>query len=234
MSSAAPDDAPRFAERPSTPFVPEGLAFAAVPLGGAVLAGAAGAPWLAWPLAALSAFVLFFFRNPARVAPGGASCVVAAADGRVLEAGAAELADGTKGLRVAVFLSLFDVHVNRAPVAGRVVSVERSGGRYRAAFDPRAEGENARCALELETPGGARVRVVQIAGLVARRIVCHPRPGEWLGRGDRYGLIRFGSRTDVLLPPDAELRVARGQRVRGGRSVIAVLAPPARDGAAPP
>jgi phosphatidylserine decarboxylase len=124
---------------------------------------------------------------------------------------------------VGIFLSIFDVHVNRCPVAGRVVAVERSGSRYLAAFDRRAETDNARCELVLETADGECVSVVQIVGLVARRIVCHPQVGEWVGRGARYGLIRFGSRTDVVLPADAELRVRRGERVRGGSSVVAEL-----------
>ena len=122
-----------------------------------------------------------------------------------------------------IFLSVFDVHVNRAPIAGRVVSIERGGTSYLAAFNRRAETENVRCTLTLETGRGERVRVVQITGLIARRIVCHPRVGDWVRRGDRYGLIRFGSRTDVVLPLSAELRVRRGDRVRGGSSVLAQL-----------
>jgi phosphatidylserine decarboxylase len=149
--------------------------------------------------------------------------VVAPADGRVLEAGEITRPDGSRAQRVGIFLSVFDVHVNRSPVAGRVVSIERGGTRYLAAFDRRAETENARLELALETARGEKVGVVQITGLIARRIVCHPRVGEWVERGARYGLIRFGSRTDVVLPPEAEIRVRRGERVRGGASVVAVL-----------
>jgi phosphatidylserine decarboxylase len=115
------------------------------------------------------------------------------------------------------------VHVNRAPIAGRVISIERGGVSYLAAFNRRAESENVRCTLTLETARGEKVRVVQITGLIARRIVCHPRVGDWVRRGDRYGLIRFGSRTDVVLPVSAELRVRRGESVRGGSSLIAQL-----------
>ena len=122
-----------------------------------------------------------------------------------------------------IFLSVFNVHVNRAPVAGRVLSLERSGDAFKAAFDRNAETRNVRLAMELETGAGQRVGVVQITGLIARRIVCHPEIGQWLARGVRYGLIRFGSRTDVVLPLDAELLVAEGHRVRGGSSVIARL-----------
>ena len=104
-----------------------------------------------------------------------------------------------------------------------MISVERGGTDYLAAFDRRAETRNVRCTLELETAAGERVRVVQITGLIARRIICHPQPGEWVRRGDRYGLIRFGSRTDVVLPMSAELNVKRGDVVRGGSRVIARL-----------
>jgi phosphatidylserine decarboxylase len=215
--------APRFAERPTEPIVREGWLFAA-PLGAAAgLAGLALGPAAGLPLLALSLATLAFFRNPARAAAADPSAVLAPADGRVLEAGEVARPDGARAKRVAIFLSVFDVHVNRSPVAGRVVSVERGGRSHLAAFDRRAEARNARCELVLETQRGERVAVVQIAGLVARRIVCHARAGEWVERGARYGLIRFGSRTDVILPPRAELRVRRGERVRGGASVVAVL-----------
>jgi phosphatidylserine decarboxylase len=215
---------PRFAERPTEIVVRDGVVMGAVPL---LLAGPAMA--LGWSAAAvallgLALFVAFFFRNPPRLGPEGERAVVAPADGRVLEAGEVERPDGSKLLRVGIFLSIFNVHVNRAPVSGRVVALERGGERYLAAFDRRAEAHNVRCELTLETERGERVGVTQITGLIARRIVCHPRVGEWIERGDRYGLIRFGSRTDVLLPPSARLRVKRGDRVRGGSSVVAELA----------
>ena len=212
-----------FAERPIEPIVRDGLVLAAGLGAGAAVAGLAVGAWLAGPLLALALFTLAFFRNPAREIPGDERTVVAPADGRVLEAGEIVRPDGSRAKRVGIFLSVFDVHVNRSPVAGRVVSIERGGTRYLAAFDRRAETANVRLELALETARGERVGVVQITGLIARRIVCHPRVGEWVERGARYGLIRFGSRTDVVLPPEAELRVARGERVRGGASVIARL-----------
>ena len=214
---------PLFAERPTEPIVRDGLVLAAALGAGAGAAALAVGPWLGGALLALALFTLAFFRNPARAIPGDERTVVAPADGRVLEAGEILRPDGTRAQRVGIFLSVFDVHVNRSPVAGRVVSVERGGTRYLAAFDRRAETQNVRLELALETARGERVGVVQITGLIARRIVCHPRVGEWVERGSRYGLIRFGSRTDVVLPPEAELRVARGERVRGGKSVIARL-----------
>ena len=218
-----PAAAPRFAERPTEPIVRDGLLLAAAVGAAAALGGIVAGPWLGGPLLALALFTLAFFRNPAREIPGDERSVVAPADGRVLEAGEIVRPDGTRAQRVGIFLSVFDVHVNRSPVAGRVVSIEPGGSRYLAAFDRRADTENVRTELALETARGERVAVVQITGLIARRIVCHPRVGEWIERGARYGLIRFGSRTDVVLPPEAELRVRRGERVRGGATVVAVL-----------
>ncbi|MBW1684916.1 MAG: phosphatidylserine decarboxylase family protein [Deltaproteobacteria bacterium] len=223
---AASDTEPRgplFRERPREFIVRDGLALGVAPLVLAGLAGLLGWTGIGYALLGLSLFVAFFFRNPLRLLPGDERTVVAPADGRVIEAGEIERPDGTQARRVGIFLSIFDVHVNRAPVAGRVVAVERGGEKYLAAFNRRAEAENVRCEVTLETERGERVGVTQIAGLIARRVVCHPRPGEWIARGARYGLIRFGSRTDVVLPMDAELRVRPGERVRGGSSVIAQL-----------
>jgi len=221
-ASGAPA-APRFEERPTERIVRDGWLLAGVPLGLGLLFALAGAGFAAGCLLALGAFALAFFRNPSRVVPGDERSVVAPADGKVLEAGEITQPDGSRAKRVAIFLSVLDVHVNRIPVAGRVVSIERCGTHYRPAFDGRVASENVRLALALETERGERVEVVQITGLIARRIVCHPRVGEWVGRGMRYGLIRFGSRTDVVLPPEAELRVRAGERVRGGETVVALL-----------
>jgi len=222
VAGAAPTPR-RFVERPTAPVVPDAWGLAAVPALAAAACGAAGWGVVAVGLAALAGFVVFFFRNPDRRPPPDPAAVVAPADGRVLHVDEIEEADGGKALRIAIFLSVLDVHVNRMPLAGRVVAVERAGRRFRAAFDSRAEADNARCTLTLETAEGLRFRVVQIVGLVARRIVCHPRVGEWVERGERFGLIRFGSRTDVVLPAGAVPRVRRGDRVRGGSSVVAHL-----------
>jgi phosphatidylserine decarboxylase len=221
----APDEppVPRFAERPTEPIVRDGLVLAALLAAGALLAGLFLGPWVGGPLLGLALFTLAFFRNPAREIPGDERSVVAPADGRVLEAGEILRPDGSRAKRVGIFLTVFDVHVNRSPVAGRVVALARGGTLFLAAWNRRAETENVRLELELETARGERVGVVQITGLIARRIVCHPRVGEWLERGSRYGLIRFGSRTDVVLPLEAELRVRPGERVRGGASILARL-----------
>lgn len=220
---AATPDGPVFAERPTEFIVKDAFVLGALPLALAGVAGALGWHWLGGVLLACTVFVACFFRNPPRFIEGDERAVVAPADGRVLEAGEIELPDGSKAKRVGIFLSVFNVHVNRAPIAGRVVSIERGGSEYLAAFNRRAESANVRCALTLETAQKERVSVVQITGLIARRIVCHPVVGEWIRRGDRYGLIRFGSRTDVVLPLTAELRVRRGDRVRGGSTIVARL-----------
>jgi phosphatidylserine decarboxylase len=214
---------PVFQERLTGPLARDAYAFA-LPLG---LFGVAAlvVGWTALGVLALGLglFVTAFFRNPSRDIPQAEREVVSPADGRVIALDEVELPGGEKGLRIGIFLSVFDVHVNRAPVAGRVVALERSGDAFLAAFNPDAETRNVRLDMTLELASGARVRVAQITGLIARRIVCHAQVGEWLPRGTRYGLIRFGSRTDVVLPAGSVARVAKGDRVRGGSSVVAEL-----------
>jgi phosphatidylserine decarboxylase len=219
-----PPQAPVFEERLTRTFAPDvyTTSLPLVAMSGVCLA-------LQWWIAAtlallLGLFTAFFFRNPPREIPGDDRTVVAPADGRVIDAGEIETETGGKALRIGIFLSIFDVHVNRAPIAGRVLAKKRGGEKYLAAFNKAAERHNVRCAMTLQTAGGAEVDVVQITGLIARRIVCQPAVGEWLARGVRYGMIRFGSRTDVVLPIGSQARVAVGDRVSGGSSVIAVLA----------
>jgi phosphatidylserine decarboxylase len=214
-----------FAERPTAIVAAEGWPFVA-PLVAATALGFAFAPfWLVSVVGALTLFVVAFFRNPQRTIPGDEATVVSPADGRVLCVDEIEAPDGSgaKNLRIGIFLSVFDVHVNRAPLAGRVVALERGGSKFLAAWNPRGEHENVRLAMTLELADGRRVVVTQITGLIARRIVCHPRIGQWIERGTRYGLIRFGSRTDVLLPPGSIASVKPGDRVRGGATVLARL-----------
>lgn len=219
----AEPEGPIFRERPTEPIVRDAALWAGVPAALGLGVVWLGPVWLAALLLGLSAFGIAFFRNPERTIPGDERTVVAPADGRVIAVGEIEEAEGRKALRIGIFLSVFNVHVNRMPLAGRVEAVDRAGTRFLAAFDRRAEGENVRSALTLRTDRGERFRVVQITGLVARRIVSHPRVGEWVPRGVRYGLIRFGSRTDVVLPEGAEPRVKPGERVRGGSTILAVM-----------
>lgn len=186
--------------------------------------------FLLWSGLLFGAFTLFFFRDPERVPPTLPGAVVAPADGRVVAVGQ-RIPPPELGLPfeprpyVGIFLSVLDVHINRAPVGGEVRRVVyRPGAFLDASFDKASE-TNERNALLIVTPAGDEVAVVQIAGLIARRIVCWVHEGGWLRTGERFGLIRFGSRTDLYLPPGTGIRVREGQRMVGGESVIAELAP---------
>jgi phosphatidylserine decarboxylase len=176
----------------------------------------------ALPVGLLAAAFLGFFRDPERTPPRLPGAVLAPADGRVM--GVAEVEDPWVGsaIRLSIFLSPLDVHVNRSPVTALVRDVEHEAGRFLAAYREEASRVNERCTLSLEGDA-ARVTVKQIAGVLARRIVCRVRPGDKLQAGERFGLIRFGSRTDLVVPRGTEIRVKVGDRVRGGESVMAVL-----------
>jgi phosphatidylserine decarboxylase len=176
---------------------------------------------LALPFWAASLASLGFFRDPEREIPAVANGVLAPADGRVL--GVEDAVDPFVGpsTRVSIFLSPLDVHVNRAPIAGLVVDVIYTPGRFVAAYDADA-GDNERCAVRLQGDA-ARVTVVQIAGVVARRIVCRVGSGDKLAAGERFGMIRFGSRTDCYVPRGSDVRVRPGDRVIGGITVIGLL-----------
>ncbi len=178
--------------------------------------------WAAAGVLAVPALAfLAFFRDPERRPPDVPGAVLAPADGKVMEVAFADDAWVGSAVRVSIFLSPFDVHVNRAPVAGLVVGVEYAAGKFRAAYRPEASEVNERCTVALE--GSMRVAVRQIAGVLARRIVCRVRVGDKLELGERYGLIRFGSRTDLLVPRGSEIRARAGDKVRGGESIVAVL-----------
>ncbi len=173
----------------------------------------------------LTVWVAWFFRNPERFPPSDPGAVVSPADGRIIYSG--ECGPGryneAPGKKVSVFMSIFDVHVNRAPVSGKVVAVRYNPGTFFAANADKASLQNEQNGVVLETPGGRRVAYVQIAGLIARRIVCDLKEGDAVRQGQRVGMIRFGSRLDIYLPADASLRVAKGDRVRAGESIVGVL-----------
>ncbi|MDN5859516.1 MAG: phosphatidylserine decarboxylase [Pseudonocardia sp.] len=169
-----------------------------------------------------------FFRSPERVAPPIAGAVLAAADGTVATIGAAQAPPELRlppvpVPRVSVFLSVLDVHVQRIPIDGQVVAVAHHAGKFLSADLEKASEDNERTSVLLRTAGGAQVGVVQIAGLLARRIVCDVVPGNEVAAGETYGLIRFGSRVDVYLPAGARVQVAVGQRTIGGETVLAML-----------
>jgi phosphatidylserine decarboxylase len=169
-----------------------------------------------------------FFRSPRRVRPPLTDVVLAAADGTVATVSDVvpppELNLPAMAVpRVSVFLSVLDVHVQRIPVDGRVLATAYRPGKFLSADLDKASEDNERNAVLLETTGGARLGVVQIAGLLARRIICDVRPGDHVAAGETYGLIRFGSRVDVYLPPGSRVTVAVGQRTIGGETVLAKL-----------
>jgi phosphatidylserine decarboxylase len=179
-------------------------------------------PWLAAVFAALALFMLYFFRDPERVVPAQAGQVVAPADGRVLVAGEAEAAAAPPGSwkQISIFLSPLDVHINRIPIDGRVSRVQYTPGRFLAAYRPESARENERNEVYIERDGGTLV-CRQVVGVLARRLVCRVAPGASVRTGERYGLMKFGSRIDLYLPPRSTLRVAVGDRVRGGETVVA-------------
>lgn len=201
--------------------VKEGFLFAVVPAVAGIVFARFG--WMSLAVVAflLAAFVLYFFRDPTRAIPGEPGLIVSPADGRVVEIGEVEVEGHTKK-KISIFLSLFDVHVNRAPIAGEIRRIEYRPGKFLVAMKAEASQENEQNVVTVE---GERTSVVfsQIAGVLARRIVFWKRLGDHLGRGERVGMIRFGSRVDVFLDPACELAVSRGEHVQGGSTVLARL-----------
>jgi phosphatidylserine decarboxylase len=191
-----------------------------------LLAAAALLLWLtSWPLALpavlLAVFFLWFFRDPARAVPTGAGLIVSPGDGLVTETVRLETPNGPRQ-RISIFLSVFDVHVNRSPIAGTITEVRYQKGKYLNAMNPASADQNEQNIVTVRGEG-CEVVFKQIAGLLARRIVFVPAVGSLIGRGERVGLIKFGSRVDVLIPAEAELRVKPGVRVKGGASVLAAM-----------
>jgi phosphatidylserine decarboxylase len=212
------------------PFIAFGVA--AMPLGWLLLGD-----WLVWLGLLFTLFCLYFFRDPERVPPPRPGVIVAPADGRVVSvvpaAPPAELGLGEAARwRVAIFLSVLDVHVNRVPADGTVTRIAYRHGAFLNASLDKASEENERNAVAMVLPDGRDLAVVQIAGLVARRIVCQLREGDAVQAGARFGIIRFGSRTDLYLPEGVRPLVAEGQTMIGGETVIAELGP-ARGGSGP-
>jgi phosphatidylserine decarboxylase len=197
------------------------IAIAALP---AALAAWIGPPAVAGALVALPVAIALFFRDPERRAPPAPGLVLAPADGKVIHAGDCRPGEGPPGQwrQVTIFLSLFDVHINRTPVAGRVTRVDYVPGTFRAAYQPGAHA-NEHSEIWIDHRGTTIV-ARQVVGVLARRVVCRVKAGDELAAGERIGLMKFGSRMDVFVPIDATLAVARGDRVRAGVTVIARLA----------
>jgi phosphatidylserine decarboxylase len=199
--------------------VKDGYKFVLPPLCVGILAVVLGWHVIGGILLVLAAGVAFFFRDPERTPPTEPDIVVSPADGRVMEVVKEDLA-GRPGRRISIFLSIFNVHVNRSPMAGRFGEVEYRPGRFYNAMRSRASADNEQNVIHLQTEHGEMV-FKQIAGAIARRVVCWKTPGENVVLGERIGLIRFGSRMDVWLPEDAEILARPGQHVAGGVSVLA-------------
>jgi phosphatidylserine decarboxylase len=173
----------------------------------------------------LTLFVLYFFRNPERTVPADKTAVIAPADGVVIVSEIVpETPLGVPALKISIFMSVFSVHVNRVPFNGKVIDTFHHSGKFFDARDGRASCENERNGIVLEISGGVRIAFVQIAGLIARRIISYPMIGDLLVRGERYGLIRFGSRVDVYLPPDIEPLVKLGDKTVAGETMLARIA----------
>jgi len=173
---------------------------------------------------AATLFIMYFFRNPERIPPADEKAVLAPADGVVIYLGnAPESRTGMEMRKISIFMSVFNVHVNRVPFSGRVLATFRVEGKFLDARDQRATFENEQSGIVLETEKGSKMVFVQVAGLIARRIVSYPDTGDVLVRGERYGLIRFGSRVDLYLPLDADLRVNLGDRTVAGETIVGYL-----------
>jgi phosphatidylserine decarboxylase len=202
------------------PIAREGWPFI-LPLLGLTLVGLVLRPPAGWFLLALTGFVAYFFRDPERSSPVTPGLLLAPADGKIVAV--CPLPDDPvqpAGTLVSIFLSVFDVHINRAPMPGTVVDVRYQPGKFLPAFRTTASVLNEQNIVTLQA-GETRVIVKQIAGILARRIVCHVKVGDKLSPGERFGLIRFGSRVDILIPAEFAVYACPGQRVRGGESILA-------------
>jgi len=202
----------------------EGWPFVAASLAAALLAHWIAGPWWAAPVWLVVAFMLQFFRDPPRAVPQEPKAVVSPADGRVV---AVERARdpylARDALKMSVFMNVFNVHSNRSPVDGEIRDAWHFPGSFINAALSKASLENERAALWIRTTGGADVTCVQIAGLIARRILCYAKAGQRLARGERYGFIRFGSRVDVYLPPESRPVAAMGDKVYAAETILARL-----------
>jgi phosphatidylserine decarboxylase len=202
---------------------PAGYPFILIALAIALLLSFFGSWRLGAPFVVVALFFLFFFRDPDRSSNAGADAVLSPADGRVLVAGPAQSgAPPGTWQQISIFLSPMDVHVNRIPVSGRVAKVEYMPGQFLPAYRPDAGAVNERSEIWVDHNGQSIV-ARQIVGILARRVVCRVQTGAVVRAGDRYGIMKFGSRMDVFIPVTAEVRVTVGDSVRGGESIIAVL-----------
>ncbi|HEX7044240.1 MAG TPA: phosphatidylserine decarboxylase [Burkholderiales bacterium] len=203
----------------------EGRAHVAIAAVAAIAVQLLGGFWVALPFWLALVFVVQFFRDPPRAIPADPGVAVCPADGRVIAVGEAEDPYlGRRAQRISIFMNVFNVHSNRMPVAGEVREVWYARGAFVNAALDKASEANERNAVWVHTDDGRDVVVVQVAGLIARRILCYIRPGARVERGERYGFIRFGSRVDVYLPVETRPRVQLGDKVKGGADILAEFA----------
>jgi phosphatidylserine decarboxylase len=202
--------------------VRDGIYYALALVVAAVLIGIVATPLLIPVPLLLAVFFLWFFRDPERVIPSTPGAVVSPADGKVTGVSTIQM-DGEPRTRISIFLNVFNVHVNRSPAAGVITAVEYRRGKYLNAMDPASAELNEQSVCTLLTDSGDRIVFKQIAGLLARRIVFSRKAGDRVERGERIGLIKFGSRCDVILPAAAKVLVQVGDTVQGGSSTLAIL-----------
>lgn len=207
------------------PVLIEAFPVLGIAIGAAIILGVLGYWWLSGIAIFLTLFVLWFFRNPERMIPSGQGEVVSPADGRVVEISKVyeDHLLQSETIKIGIFMSPLDVHVNRIPYEGKIVTIRHQPGKFLSAFKPNAPLENEQNAVLLETPGGQRMLFVQIAGLLARRIVYWVHEGEQVQRGQRFGMIKFGSRVDLYLPLDAKVFVKMSDRVKAGKTRVGVI-----------
>ena len=210
-------------KRERAPIAVEGIPFVVIAGIITVLFYAAGLIIPAVLFTLVTLFVVWFFRNPERTVPPGDNNVISPADGKIIDIREVDEARilKKKMLKISIFMNLFNVHVNRSPCTGKVVDILYNPGKFVSANLDKASLENEQNGVVLETPAGEKIIFIQIAGLIARRIVCWLREGQYVKRGERFGLIRFGSRVDVYLPVGTDVSVSLGDKVKAGESILA-------------
>jgi len=210
-------------KRERAPIAVEGIPFVVIAGIISVLFYVAGLIIPAVLFTLVTLFVIWFFRNPERTVPPGDNNVISPADGKIIDIREVDEARilKKKMLKISIFMNLFNVHVNRLPCTGKVVDILYNPGKFVSANLDKASLENEQNAVVLETPAGEKIIFIQIAGLIARRIVCWLREGQYVKRGERFGLIRFGSRVDVYLPVGTDVSVSLGDKVKAGESILA-------------
>ena len=210
---------------PQVPVAQEGYPFIGLTAFCTLIFGVLGLFIPTFIFLAATIFVLSFFRDPERFTPPQEDALVSPADGKILLIEKVDDKKFTAGeaWKISIFMNVFNVHVNRIPFSGKVEKVIYTPGKFYSADSEKGALQNEYCATVITTPNGKTLAFVQIAGLIARRIVCWLEPGDFAGKGKRYGLIRFGSRVDLYLPPDTEISVQPGQKVRAGETILGYL-----------